>query len=201
MNRTLNGFNRPGGSTLPHSQVTNETMDALIMLHDVCEMIVDDYHLENERKYLERDNTTSRKIPVTEYESFMRQTGGNTYQEIVQIIYDANQDNNEGGVDVDLAQKRCTRIQELISDFTKNYYEKIVTQEGGFGIIVVPDPDTAPPDFWEKNYTWINPQKNAIRMYKEYREKFKGFPNQARIFLINTGIRKAKQMSGLTGKD
>ena len=129
LNRKLNQYDRPNTNTLTFAQVTNEQMNAMIMLHHVCEMVVKDYRREYKSKELERneksrqENTPYRKTGkiVKGGKQFITKQGELSKQAIMELILTAN----DQSINIKSADQRCKDIEPIIFDFIKICWQEV----------------------------------------------------------------------------
>ena len=189
LNRKLNQYDRPNTNTLTFAQVTNEQMNAMIMLHHVCEMVVKDYRREYKSKELERneksrqENTPYRKTGkiVKGGKQFITKQGELSKQAIMELILTAN----DQSINIKSADQRCKDIEPIIFDFIKICWQEVdIKKISQYTFISLHGPH---PNTQARHDTAIT--------YEKYRDKFRSLQNQARILLLETGIRKAKNMT------
>ena len=189
INRKLNHYDRPGANTLTFAQVTNEHMDAMIMLHDVCKMVATDYMRGNKSIELERnektrqENTPYRKTGkiVKGGKQFITKQGELSKQAIMELILTAN----DQSINIKSADQRCKDIEPIIFDFIKICWKRVdIKKISRYTFISLHGPH---PNTQARHDTAIT--------YEKYRDKFRSLQNQARILLLETGIRKARNMT------
>lgn len=195
MHKVVNGYDRPGGNTLTYSQVTDNHFDALLMLHDVCNTIAIDYRIEEESIKLERNAKTKQEntpyrtsITATQGDvRDMKSHGASTSKAIDAIMLDANNEYQNGSVDIDRATARLGQINEIMEKFIISSHQQFRMQK-------------------ITRYTFISlyhgpgrsqqAKHDTAIAYEQVRDRLRSLQIQARILLIQTALRLARQVGG-----